>query len=61
MIVIRDREESHTKRDRKDWVLLLWKGKKRLSARNEHEAMPGIQMEDKESMCYKALDGAVRC
>lgn len=36
-------KKSHSKKGRKDWAFLLWKGKKRMSERNEHKAMPGVE------------------
>lgn len=41
--IIRHREKSHSKRSRKDWAFLLWKGKKRMSEGNKHKAMPGVE------------------
>lgn len=38
-----DTGKISAKRGRKDWPLLLWKGKKRMSERNEHKAMSGVE------------------
>lgn len=38
-----DTGKNLTEGSRKDWAFLLWNGKKRMSERNEHKAMPGVE------------------